>query len=308
MANLRKLRVRTTIMMLQMIPLTDLHPHPGNPRLSPREDIVEQIAAQLNGRMDEAHALIVRQIDEGYQIIAGHHRKLAAEQAGLTEVPCWVREISDEVRCDPFREIADALILANNACRISDFSLDEQVSLTTVSITFQDQTFSGERIAPKEGKIDWLKGWINISALPDALALWDIPVCPDLFAWRLRCGAHFMRADRGIFSQRQRYIPRELPDRPDDPDFKQYSGTDCIYFVQAQQLRLIKIGFSSNVPKRLAALKTGCPDSLELLNIIPGGAQMEKALHQRFSEQRVRGEWFTPTAAMMALIKGGDKR
>jgi ParB/RepB/Spo0J family partition protein len=58
--------------------------------------VVDQIAAQLNGHMDEAHALIVRPIPEGYQIIAGHHRRLAAAKAGLSEVPCWVREMSDD--------------------------------------------------------------------------------------------------------------------------------------------------------------------------------------------------------------------
>lgn len=82
--------------MIKSIDLIDLHPHPGNPRLAPREDVVEQIAAQLNGQLDEAHALIVRPNGTGYQIISGHHRQLAAAKAGLSAVPCWVREMSDE--------------------------------------------------------------------------------------------------------------------------------------------------------------------------------------------------------------------
>lgn len=81
---------------MQVIPLTALHAHPKNPRLAPRDDVVEQIAAQLNGKLDEAHALIVRPNASGYEIISGHHRKLAAERAGLKEVPCWVRDMSDE--------------------------------------------------------------------------------------------------------------------------------------------------------------------------------------------------------------------
>lgn len=81
---------------MQLISLTDLRPHPANPRLSPREDVIEQIAAQLNGHLDEAHALIVRKIDDGYQIISGHNRFAAAQRHGLTEVPCWVREMSDD--------------------------------------------------------------------------------------------------------------------------------------------------------------------------------------------------------------------
>jgi len=75
-----------------------LYAHPNNPRIEPRQEVVDQIDSQLraNGRFDESHALIVRAIESGYQIISGHHRWLAAKQAGLTELPCWVREMSDE--------------------------------------------------------------------------------------------------------------------------------------------------------------------------------------------------------------------
>src|SRR5262245_31476322 len=44
--------------------LSQLTPHPENPRLAPRADVVTQIAAQLNGAMDDAHALIVRPVGE----------------------------------------------------------------------------------------------------------------------------------------------------------------------------------------------------------------------------------------------------
>jgi len=89
----------TTPSMLQVewLPLVRLHPHPDNPRLAPRDDIVEQIRAQLaaNG-FDPAHALIVRPLGEDWQILAGHHRRVAAEQAGLDRVPCWGRKLDDK--------------------------------------------------------------------------------------------------------------------------------------------------------------------------------------------------------------------
>lgn len=85
-----------------------LLPHPQNPRLEPRQDVVDQIAAQIRslGGFDPAHALIVRPIDGGYQIVSGHHRKLAAEREGLPALPCWVREMADD-------EAYMALVLAN---------------------------------------------------------------------------------------------------------------------------------------------------------------------------------------------------
>jgi len=85
-------------MNVTLLQVQHLHAHPKNPRIEPRQDVVEQIAAQLTaqGRFDPSHALIVRQNNAGYEIISGHHRWLAAQQAGLAEVPCWVREMTDD--------------------------------------------------------------------------------------------------------------------------------------------------------------------------------------------------------------------
>lgn len=77
------------------IDVTALFPHPNNPRIEPREDIIDQIAQRVANGFDPSHALIVRPIPEGYQIISGHHRVKAAERANLPTVPCWVREMSD---------------------------------------------------------------------------------------------------------------------------------------------------------------------------------------------------------------------
>ncbi|MFP4239811.1 MAG: Spo0J and IME4 domain-containing protein, partial [Rhodosalinus sp.] len=78
------------------IAVADLHPHPSNPRLAMREDVVAAIAANLTDGFDPAHALIVRPVGDGYQILSGHHRHEAAKQVGLDVVPCWVREMDDE--------------------------------------------------------------------------------------------------------------------------------------------------------------------------------------------------------------------
>lgn len=80
------------------VPIENLRPHPKNPRFAPREDIVEQIVAQIvvSGAFDPAHALIVRKVNDYFEIISGHHRFLAASRAGLSSVPCWVREMDDD--------------------------------------------------------------------------------------------------------------------------------------------------------------------------------------------------------------------
>lgn len=82
---------------LQQVPVDKLYPHPQNPRLVQREDVVSSIETQLRekGSFDPAHALLVRPYADGYQIVMGHHRHTAAKRAGLDSVPCWVRTISD---------------------------------------------------------------------------------------------------------------------------------------------------------------------------------------------------------------------
>ena len=80
----------------QQIDVTSLFPHPQNPRIEPREEIVQQLAERMGGGFDFSHSLIVRPIEGGFQIISGHHRLLAAERAGLSEVPCWVRAMDDD--------------------------------------------------------------------------------------------------------------------------------------------------------------------------------------------------------------------
>jgi ParB/RepB/Spo0J family partition protein len=92
----------------QLLPLDRLHSHPGNPRLVDREHVIEAIIAGLVSGFDPAHALIVRPRPDGdYEILSGHHRKQAGERVGLTEVPCWVRDLDDDD--------ADMLLVTSNA-------------------------------------------------------------------------------------------------------------------------------------------------------------------------------------------------
>jgi ParB/RepB/Spo0J family partition protein len=79
------------------IPLADLDEHPNNPRLVPREDVIEAICASINGHgFDRAYALIVRPTGDRFQVVSGHHRLAAAMRASLATVPCWVREMDDD--------------------------------------------------------------------------------------------------------------------------------------------------------------------------------------------------------------------
>ena len=83
---------------LENLRLDTLWPHPQNPRKIERPDVIEAIAAQLreSGEFHPSHAITVRPLDKGYQIISGHNRAHAARAAGLKVIPAWVRLLDDD--------------------------------------------------------------------------------------------------------------------------------------------------------------------------------------------------------------------
>jgi ParB family transcriptional regulator, chromosome partitioning protein len=79
----------------KLIPWKDLQTSPTNPRRRINEQTIESLAAsiRIQGVLEP---LIVRQVDKKYEIVCGERRYLASQIAGLTELPCLVRDLSDE--------------------------------------------------------------------------------------------------------------------------------------------------------------------------------------------------------------------
>ncbi len=76
-----------------------------------------------------------------------------------------------------------------------------------------------------------------------------------------------------------------------------------IYFVQAQAGdRLIKIGFTDNVRKRVRELRAMNAVELQLLCVIDGALEDEARLHKAHARCWSHGEWFRPNADLLALI------
>jgi hypothetical protein len=65
-----------------------------------------------------------------------------------------------------------------------------------------------------------------------------------------------------------------------------------VYAIGTEDQRLVKIGHSRRIALRLKTLRNACPIPLVLLWQAPGDASVEAALHSRFADRRVRGEWF----------------
>lgn len=70
------------------------------------------------------------------------------------------------------------------------------------------------------------------------------------------------------------------------------NSSGWIYFLANKKLTLVKIGFSTDVKKRVIGLATSSPEPLILLATAPALRRHERTLHLKFRRWRKRGEWF----------------
>ncbi len=91
------------------LPLTDLHPFPDHP-FQVRDDEEMKETIQSVKEYGVIVPAIVRPREEGgYEIVAGHRRKYACEQAGLDTIPVLIRNLDRDAATTPrFRQITPA--------------------------------------------------------------------------------------------------------------------------------------------------------------------------------------------------------
>lgn len=75
----------------------------------------------------------------------------------------------------------------------------------------------------------------------------------------------------------------------------------CVYVI-AGGGRRVKIGYSTDMAARLAALQSGSPQQLRILATHLGSPALESWLHKRFGRYRTHGEWFDLSSANLALL------
>lgn len=98
---------------------------------------------------------------------------------------------------------------------------------------------------------------------------------------------------------------------PFGPERHQSDPREVVYIVGSVDTGPIKIGRTNSVPDRIREMQTGHPYELVPLLVVPGGAEVEHAMHQRFARHRTLGEWFLPhpdllRAAMLAHLRQAE--
>ena len=128
---------------LELIPIGELKPFPGNPRRHSRKQR-RQLAALIRRYGFTAPIII----DENNVILAGHCRVEAAKLAGLTEIPC--RRLTGLTETEKYAYVVADNKIAENA------SWDEALLEIEMRTIVADVTFEAELTCFDAAEIDLL--------------------------------------------------------------------------------------------------------------------------------------------------------
>lgn len=114
--------IEAKVSVVQMIPIDLLDENPLNPRRTIDESALEELAQSIRVTGINQPLLVRPQhidglVEERYEIVCGHRRSEAATMAGKEEVPCIVREMTDQ-------EAAE-IALVDNLQRVDVAALEE---------------------------------------------------------------------------------------------------------------------------------------------------------------------------------------
>lgn len=79
------------------------------------------------------------------------------------------------------------------------------------------------------------------------------------------------------------------------------AAASYVYAIRAGQR--VKIGVAKHPHRRLAAMQIGSPVDLELLATLPGGFELEAAIHDALQPYHSHGEWFVVCSESLAILR-----
>ena len=78
------------------IPLTEISDFPDHPYKVKQDESMLELASSIREKGVVNPALVRPKPEGGYEMVAGHRRKLASELAGKVVMPCIVRNLTDD--------------------------------------------------------------------------------------------------------------------------------------------------------------------------------------------------------------------
>lgn len=120
--------------------IEEVRPNPYQPRKKVKEAAIEELAESIREK-GIIQPLLVRKVDDGYELIAGERRWRAAQKAGLTEIPVLVREAGPNSQLE--------LALIENIQRQNLNAMEEAEAYQRL---IHDFNISQEEVARRVGK------------------------------------------------------------------------------------------------------------------------------------------------------------
>ena len=95
-----KRRAKTSVRVqegkITLLPLSELHDFPNHPFKVRDDEAMQETAESIRQYGVLVPAIVRPREDGGYEIIAGHRRRHGSELAGLSAMPCIVRQMDDD--------------------------------------------------------------------------------------------------------------------------------------------------------------------------------------------------------------------
>ena len=125
---------------LLLLPISEIRKNPNRPRQSFRRGTLSELMISI-AQVGLIQPLTVRQLTDGYELIAGERRLKACRLLGFKELPCIVMNVNDEKSA--------AMALIENVQREALEPMEEAQSMETLSGTYG---LDGEQLSVRLGK------------------------------------------------------------------------------------------------------------------------------------------------------------
>lgn len=122
-------------------------------------------------------------------------------------------------------------------------------------------------------------------------------------------GTEAPRTQLPLSKKEARQKPPSLEDMKELLVYGRFKRGHQIYFIQGdcECSSLIKIGTSTDVPKRFKSMQSMSPVPLKLLVVVGGTQREERMLHKIFEGSHAYGEWFKPSGQLTCFIESLKK-